>query len=228
MTVTGSLPLHQLSDSQLVEGLRAGAVGWQDFGEAVKRKARAEKAARARTLARMRWHDAAHAQFTEAETACRGVLLSARGLEHGPADAFGLWSGPWADVQRWASEELLLWFGEPGHERLTFQAWQRQGSAAAEARRARDERDLAQMGNGQSHQGLGQSHQQEGRTGRPTVAPMGEAQIARYTAALAAYGSRAAAPQPGSIARYTARLEALTDQLTRQASRLAKATQSHQ
>lgn len=224
MTVTGSLALDRLSDAELVECLGAGAIDPETFGAEVARREQAEQARaareQARKVARMRWQDAAHAQYLEASAACKGVLLSARGKLHGPADDFGLWSGEWRDVERYASEELLLWFAEPGHERLTFQLWQRQGSQAAAKRLARDERDLAAMD----------------AAPKTTAPAMSKAQVDRFTAALAANSARAArpAPRPGSIARYMVRLEEFTARVNSMAGRLeamlpaSKTTQSHQ
>lgn len=237
MTVTGSLPLTQLPDVALVECLRAGAVDPAAFGAEVQRRVKAETAERARRVREVAWQEAMQAQFEAAEVYCHGNMLSAAGErarvnpyngEREPIEPEHLWRVSEREAERWASEELRnYWLDDP---RLTYGAWCRQGSAAAEARRARDERDLSAMRTG--HQGAGQSHQAVGQTGRVTVTPMTEAQKARYMAALSAYGSRAAsltpAPQPGTIARFTARLNQLTDELTRDAARLRKATQSHQ
>lgn len=86
-------------------------------------------------------------QWMQAEDDCRGVLLNAQGRAAG-VDARSLFSGPVARASKYASEELLSWWGR--HGRLTFAAYRYQAlgrdsdkAAAEKARLGRAFEDVA-------------------------------------------------------------------------------------
>lgn len=80
-----------------------------------------EAFARWRTV-RADFDDHLEASIGLAETACRGILLNARGRAAG-IDPLTLFYGPRVRVDAYASEELLEWFRE--HGRTTFEQFQR-------------------------------------------------------------------------------------------------------
>lgn len=63
------------------------------------------------------------AQYVDAETACRGHLLSKAGQAEG-IDPFTLFSGPTARARKYASEDLQRWWAE--HGRVTFTEYRAQ------------------------------------------------------------------------------------------------------
>lgn len=71
---------------------------------------------------RAEFDDYLEAQVNEAERACAGILLNARGRAAG-IDPRTLFYGPRARVNAYASEELLDWFHE--HGRTTFATYER-------------------------------------------------------------------------------------------------------
>src|SRR5262249_49814159 len=99
-----------------------------------------------------------------------------------PADAFGLWRLPPRQAERFASEELRLWWLD--HPRLSFAEYRRQ--QAMQARAARDERDLA---NGAAAGSRKQPPEPEcpwqrvpGGAVKPVTVPVGTASVAGWAA----------------------------------------------
>jgi hypothetical protein len=64
-----------------------------------------------------------YTQYLDAETACRGHLLSREGQAAG-VDPLSLFSGPAARANKYASAELLEWWS--GHGRITVAEWRYQ------------------------------------------------------------------------------------------------------
>lgn len=195
MTVSGAADIRQLSDEQLADVWRAGGIDLAELEAESARRDRAEAARAARRAREIQWAEAMHAQFTAAESYCRGNMLSAAGErarvnpydgQREPIEPEQLWRVSERDAQRWASEELCnFWLDNP---RLTYGAWCRQNSAAADARRARDEADLASM----ATQPATRAPVTPPRAPeRPTVPPTARGSIARYTSALAVLGRQA-------------------------------------
>lgn len=77
----------------------------------------------AKERARVEFDTYVDCQYMQAETDCRGVLMTAEGYERG-VDPRSLFQGPLSRAEKWASEELLSWWGK--HGRLNFAAFRYQ------------------------------------------------------------------------------------------------------
>jgi Protein of unknown function (DUF3631) len=104
-----------------------------------RRRERLERQRRTRQAGVSAWVDAAHAQYMAAEAATNGNLVR---RDSPVTDAWSLWSGTEAYALAHASEELRLWWQEPGNARITITQYRRQVSDGR--RIERDERDAAE------------------------------------------------------------------------------------
>jgi hypothetical protein len=89
-------------------------------------KARMERARAQREQLRAEYDLYVHAAFLAAERDCRGELLSRAGIAAG-IDPQQLWQMRFDRAARWASEELIQWWGE--HGRWTYTTWKQQDRA---------------------------------------------------------------------------------------------------
>jgi hypothetical protein len=99
--------IKALADADL-EALYAAAEDDALIVLAVAEMTRRERCARERAIrhaVNAEWFLAAHAQYLQAEAACRGNLLSRAGIKAG-IDPWSLWSGPAGRADKYASEEL--------------------------------------------------------------------------------------------------------------------------
>ena len=148
------------------------------IGEARRREG-LERAKRARQAGVSAWTDAAHAQYMAAEAACNGNLVR---RDSPVRDAWSLWIGTGAYALAHASEELRLWWQEPGNARITVSQWREQ--TAAGKRQQISERDAAQDETGQHHR--------EGTMGALGAAGHIAGHVARDAGRVAYEGARVA------------------------------------
>ena len=126
--------LGRLTLAELGDAYNAGRLSFADLARECDRRDRAGRAACARADIAAAWYDAAFAQYLAAEQATCGYLLSRAGEAAGITDAFALWRGPAHVAERYASEELRLFFET--WPRLTIGEYRRQ--LAAERRGERE------------------------------------------------------------------------------------------
>lgn len=124
--------LSNLTDDQLATLFRAACNNGDTTtmnaieNEADRRDRTDRKARRDRerwATVREEWFHWAWAQFLAAETACRGYLLNRAGHAAG-IDPWALWSGPTGRAMRYASEELLEFWGRS--PRITVSEYRKQ------------------------------------------------------------------------------------------------------
>ena len=197
---TVTLPgIPGLTDHELRDAWCAGAVGLDELAAECERRDKAQRAERrsasARAASRRRhaeWESAAYAQYEQAEAYCRGNMLSAAGKRAG-RDAWPmLWQGGEETARRLCSDEMVTFWDYvsprvPGPGQ--YAAAKRAASADQEARAPLSAMEAA---------GRAASD-----AARATVPPMAPGAIARYTAALSAFGAHV----DDLAARMEARLE---------------------
>ena len=141
MTVTDTTPLNLrgLADDELLDLARSdGTVAARALAEAGRRDRDDRLARGRRALADIRAEGdrQAYANYRQADSWCRGELLSEDGIRAGITDEQVLWRLPEDKALRFASEELGL-FWELVAPRVTSEDYVKQH--AAERRRAEDE-----------------------------------------------------------------------------------------
>jgi hypothetical protein len=181
--------LRTLDDDGLAEAYGTGAVTLAELEAEYARRDRAERRpARAPDQSAAAWHDAAFAQYMQAEAATNGYLLSRAGLA-AVTDPFALWRGPERLAMKYASEELRsFWADNP---RVTVTQY-REGLAAS----SRSERDK-RAGEEADAQPMARpvpplpSVPSVTTPERPVIPPMTPGAIARYALALTRYADYA-------------------------------------
>ena len=144
-TTPVALDLKAMTDDELLDLYRSDGTAAAMALTEVKRRDQADQMAKARrTLAEIRAEGErqAYAQYRAADEWCRGELLSKAGKAAGITDEQALWRMPWDDAQRFASEELGLYWLHVA-PRVTAAGYVRQQAAERRAAQAeaRDERE---------------------------------------------------------------------------------------
>lgn len=198
--VTDSPALGQLTEAELVECLRAGAIDAAAFAADVERRDQAERRrAAARAGARRRnaeWEAAAYAQYEAASAYCNGDhnMLSDAGKRRG-RDAWPMcWEGAEDTARKLASDELITFWDyvQPRVPGPGQYAAAKRAAAAEHAARS------------------------DATPARPATRTPSARELAEHAAATATV---APARPPGSIARYITAL----GHLQRQADKTARA-----
>ena len=141
----GQMPaasLAEYSDETLAHWYGAStSEQWHATLEAEMMRRDAEQAAKPdpRQVQRDEWERMAHAQWLDAERACRGELLNARGMAAG-IDPWSLWSGPAHRTEIYASEELRGYWRDVS-PRIDITTYQRQASGERRAWLDRHDRE---------------------------------------------------------------------------------------
>ena len=195
-----------LTDHELRDAWCAGAVGLPELAAECERRDRAQRrSAAARAASRRRhteWESAAYAQYLEAEARTCGNLLSAAGRRAQRDPWPMLWQGSEETARRLASEELLAYWD--------YEAPRPPGPGAyAAAQRNATERSRTDV-NGReqpSAMAAAEAAALAAAASPATVPPMAPGAIARYTAALSAFGAHV----DDLAARMEARLERINE-----------------
>lgn len=192
-----------LTDHELRDAWCAGAVPLGVLAAECERRDRAQRrSAAARAASRQRhgeWESAAYAQYLEAEAACSGWLLSPAGKRRGREPWPMLWHGNEQDARLLASEELQR-FWDYQSPRVPPPA------EYAAAKRNASERSRTDANDRERPPALSAADAAERAAEeavRGTVPAMAPGAIARYTAALSAFGAHV----DDLAARMEARLE---------------------
>ena len=131
---------------------------------------RAEKSRRAAREQTSEWVDCAHAQMMAAERELNGNLVR---RDSPVKDAWSLWSGSEAYALAHCSEELRLWWQEPGQARITVSQYKQQ--IADGKRIQRDERDQEDPGREENVNPLGAAGHMAGHVARDAGRAAGRA-----------------------------------------------------